>query len=162
VISCTYITRARQEVLLHQSAFARRDFGRNPAKRRTAERLGKVKKILTVLPLCIFLFFTIAESGQMQREINHLINRVQHSGCTFIRNGKEYTPEEAAEHILNKYDHFKDKITNTEAFIAFCATKSILTNQPYKMSCPGQNLVESKDWLLMELRRFRIRQVGHK
>jgi len=93
----------------------------------------------------------------MQREIDHLINHVQHSGCKFIRNGKEHTPEEAAQHILNKYDHFKDKITNTEEFIAFCATKSILTNQPYKMRCPGQNLVESKDWLLMELRRFRGR-----
>jgi hypothetical protein len=126
-----------------------------PAGLFAAERFYGVKKILTVVSLCIILFFTVAEAGQMQLEINHLIDYVQDSGCTFIRNGKEHTPEEAAQHILKKYDHFKDKITSTEAFIAFCATKSILTNQPYKMRCPGQNIVESQDWLLMELRRFR-------
>ena len=114
-----------------------------------------MKKILTVLPLCVFLFFTIAEAEQMQLEIDHLMSHIRDSGCKFIRNGKEHTPEEAAQHILNKYDHFKDKITNTEEFIAFCATKSMITNRPYEMRCPGQNPVASKDWLLMELRRFR-------
>ena len=91
----------------------------------------------------------------MQSEIDHLISYIRNSDCTFIRNGKAYGPEEAVQHILKKYDYFRSKIETAEAFIDFCATKSILSNRPYEIGCPGKDVIENRAWLLMELKRFR-------
>ena len=114
-----------------------------------------MKNITIIFVLCFFAFPVIAGDEQLQSEIDHLITYIQNSNCKFIRNGKAYTPDEAIEHILKKYDHFKEKIKTTEEFIEYCATKSILSNKLYKIGCPDRELVESKRWLLMELTRIR-------
>ncbi|MBW1842105.1 MAG: DUF5329 family protein [Deltaproteobacteria bacterium] len=93
----------------------------------------------------------------MQVEIDHLLKYIQDSGCTFIRNGKEHDPEATVQHIMEKYNYFKNKIESTERFIDLCAAKSTMSNKPYKISCPGEPLVESKAWLLQELYKFRKR-----
>jgi len=115
----------------------------------------KMKKIVIVLFLSFFAWSAIADDQQMQSEIDHLIKYIQNSSCKFIRNGKAHRPEAALEHILKKYDHFKAKIKTTEAFIDFCATKSLLSNQSYQISCPEQEWVESRYWLRKELNKFR-------
>lgn len=97
----------------------------------------------------------VADNAEMQSEIDHLIRYIQNSNCVFIRNGKAHSADEAIGHILKKYDHFKSKIKTTEDFIDYCASKSLLSNQPYKIDCPGQDVVESKSWFLDELKRFR-------
>ena len=114
-----------------------------------------MKKIVIVLVLSFFAMSAVAGDEQMLSEIDHLIKYIQTSSCKFIRNGKAHIPGDAIQHILKKYDHFKSKIQTTEEFIDFCATQSMISNQPYKISCPGQELVESKYWLRKELNRFR-------
>ena len=114
-----------------------------------------MNKITIILIICCFSWPAVAGNGQLQTEIDHLITYIQNADCKFIRNGKAHTPDEAVEHILKKYDHFKAKIKSTEEFIEFCATKSILSDQPYKIGCPNWELVESKHWLLEELKRLR-------
>ena len=114
-----------------------------------------MNKIIIILIICFFSWPAIAGDEQMQSEIDHLIAYIQNSNCKFIRNGKAHTPDEAIQHILKKYDHFKTRIHTTEEFIELCATKSILSDQPYKIGCPNQELVESKHWLLKELRIYR-------
>jgi len=114
-----------------------------------------MKKIVLVLVLSFFALSAVADDQQMQSEIDHLIKYIQNSSCKFIRNGKAHSPDDAIQHILKKYDHFKSKIQTTEGFIDFCASKSMISNQPYKISCPGQEWVESKYWLRKELNRFR-------
>ena len=88
-------------------------------------------------------------------EINHLIEYVAKSGCTFIRNGKAYTSAEAVAHIKKKYAYFKDAIDSAEKFIEFSATRSTLTGKAYTIKCPGKEVVKSRKWLLEELRGFR-------
>lgn len=105
--------------------------------------------------LCLLAWPAHAGNEKLQAEIDHLIKYVQSSECKFIRNGKAHTPDEAIEHILNKYDHFEDRIKTAEDFIEYCASKSILSKQPYKIGCPGQEVVESRRWFLEELGRFR-------
>jgi hypothetical protein len=109
--------------------------------------------------LFIFLFaWPMAAGGeQLQAEIDHLMDSVKNSDCQFIRNGKAHTSDEAVEHILRKYDHFKDKIKTIEDFIEYCASKSMLSKQPYKIGCPDHEQVDSRDWFLEELKRFRNR-----
>ena len=98
---------------------------------------------------------SLAADAQIQSEIDHLMRFIHRSNCAFIRNGKAYSADEALEHIQKKYDHFKYRIQSTEDFIDYCASKSILTDQAYKIDCPDQDVVESKLWLLQELKRFR-------
>jgi hypothetical protein len=114
-----------------------------------------MKNIIIIFVLFVFTLPAIADNEQMQSEIDHLIRYIQNSNCKFIRNSKAHTPDEAIEHILKKYDHFKARINTTEEFIELCATKSILSNRPYQIGCPDRGLVESKRWLRMELKRIR-------
>ena len=91
----------------------------------------------------------------MQLEIDHLMEYIQNSECMFIRNGTEHNPEQAINHIIKKYMYYKKRITTTEEFIDFCASKSTLSHKSYKINCPGQPVIESKVWLLNELKIFR-------
>ena len=117
--------------------------------------LMEMKNIFIILVFCFLALPAAAGDAQLQAEIDHLIKYVQSSNCKFIRNGKAHTPDEAIEHILKKYGHFEDRIKTTEDFIEYCASKSILSKQPYKIGCPGQEVVDSRRWFLEELERFR-------
>ena len=116
-----------------------------------------MKIIITIMILCMHAWASVADDADLQSEIDHLIEHVRDSDCKFIRNGKVHSSEEAVEHILRKYDHFKDKIKTAEDFIEYCASKSLLSKKPYKIGCPEQESVESKYWFLEELQRFRNR-----
>ncbi len=116
-----------------------------------------MNKTIIVLLITLFAWPTIADDAQMQAEIDHLINYIRNSTCKFIRNGKAHSSDEAIDHILRKYEHFKDKIKTSEDFIDYCASKSLLSDQPYQIKCPGQTVIESRLWFLEELKRFRRR-----
>lgn len=118
-------------------------------------KVQKMKKIIILGILCCIAWPAIAGNEHLQAEIDHLIQTIQNSDCTFIRNGKAHSSREASEHILKKYDHFKDKIKTTEDFIDYSASKSLMSKRPYQIKCPGQDVVESRYWFLQELRRLR-------
>ena len=119
------------------------------------QEFKKMIKIIIISMLCCYAIPAVAGDKLLQAEIDHLIQTIQNSDCAFIRNGKAHSPPEAIEHILKKYDHFKEKIKTTEDFIDYCASKSLLSNQPYQIDCPGQDMVQSRMWFLEELKRFR-------
>ena len=118
-----------------------------------------------VIRVCIYavllLGTTVALAGdghaRLDREILHLTRFVAESGCNFIRNNKTHTPAQAVEHIDKKYTYFKADIDSAEKFIELSATQSTLTGRKYTIKCPGQDAVESREWLLEELRAFRSR-----
>ena len=90
-------------------------------------------------------------------EVQHLINYLETSDCNMVRNGKSYNGKDGAKHVRRKYDHFRDEISSTEDFIAYSATKSLMSSKLYQVQCPGQEAVPSADWLLEELEVFRSR-----
>lgn len=114
-----------------------------------------MNKPIIVLLITLFAWPAIAGDDHLQPEIDHLIKSIQNSDCAFIRNGKAHSSAEAIEHILKKYEHFKDKIKTSEDFIDYCASKSLLSHQPYQISCPDQAVVDSKTWFRKELKRYR-------
>lgn len=89
-----------------------------------------------------------------EQEIEHLLNVIANSGCTFIRNGSEYPAIDAKSHIVRKYEYVKSHIKTTEDFILLAASQSSFSGTPYHIKCAGTDSL-SKDWLSNELIRFR-------
>jgi len=107
-----------------------------------------------ILILLSFVSFCIPCSGGTNEEIASLLNFVEQSNCTFIRNGKQYDSVASRQHIEKKYKYYIDKITTTEDFIRYSATGSSISGKPYEVICSGI-VMESSEWLHEELEGLR-------
>ena len=107
--------------------------------------------------LLLSLLFTLSVSAQdkMHNEIEHLLNYVKTTNCVYIRNGDQHDGPDAMNHIQSKYDYFEDDIHSAEDFIRLSATKSTMSGNKYHIKCPNQPEVESAQWMLDELARYR-------
>lgn len=110
--------------------------------------------------LFILLFVLVSDAmsdvpKSQKAEVDHLLDFVRGSNCTLIRNRRTHTSKEAHTHILRKYEHFREKIQNTEDFIDLAASKSTLSGRPYHVTCDGGQPISTRDWLLRELDRYR-------
>ena len=83
-------------------------------------------------------------------EIDHLLNFVAASSCTFVRNGTEYPSDKAREHLATKYQFAGSRISTAEEFIRYLATQSEL----YHVKC-GKADALSGVWLTNELKHYR-------
>lgn len=91
------------------------------------------------------------------KEVNHLLAFIKNSSCIINRNGTDYLAEKGVVHIENKYDYFRDDIKSTEDFIEYSATKSTMSGDNYMVMCPGKKTIKSQDWLLNELKKYRLK-----
>ena len=107
---------------------------------------------LAVLVLCA----PSARAASPEAEIEHLLDVIAASPCAFIRNGVAYDGAQAAGHIKDKYDYYRDDIHSAEDFIALVASKSALTGKPYLVKCDGTT-EPAADWITRELGAFRQR-----
>jgi Family of unknown function (DUF5329) len=87
-------------------------------------------------------------------EIQHLLDYVSGSGCTFVRNGVESDAVAARKHIQAKYASAKGHVGSAEDFIRLAASRSSMTGEPYVVRC-GSSRFLSGDWLTDELGRYR-------
>ncbi len=88
--------------------------------------------------------------GDQVSEVSHLLEFIKTSSCTINRNGTDYPSAKAVDHILTKYDYFRDNIENTEDFIRFSATKSTMSGKYYTVNCPDKKTINTQEWLLAE------------
>ncbi len=88
-------------------------------------------------------------------EIDYLLDYVRKSNITYIRNGQEYTPAEAVDHLQKKRQHFAKEIKTAEDFVAVAATKSLVSGQPYLVKTKDGRTQECGLWLLNELKKIR-------
>jgi hypothetical protein len=111
--------------------------------------------------LVVALIFLSMSAGQLlaaeslDDSINFLLDYVAKSDATFIRNGQKHTPQEAANHIKAKYEHFKSEIKTPEDFIRLSASKSLLTGQPYLVRTVDGNEMHLDAWLTEALKKHR-------
>ena len=89
------------------------------------------------------------------QEIGYLIDSVGQSGCTFVRNGKSHSAEDAADHLRMKYRRGKSYASGAEQFISRLASKSFLSGKPYFIICDGEDTQKTGDWLTQRLVRYR-------
>jgi hypothetical protein len=112
------------------------------------------------LAICLLLGPALAWSepgARAEETIQHLIHHVAGSDMTFVRNDSEYTPDEAASHMLKKYRHFRDDIQTADDFIELCATRSLMSGEPYRVIDPQGNERNTSDWLRAELAAMQAR-----
>ena len=125
-----------------------------------------MKKVIPVILICLFLGRTIAlaeseaNDEKLAAAINYLLTFVEKSDCTFIRNDRPHTAQEAVAHMQRKYDHFKDEIKTPEDFIRKSATKSLISGKPYMVKTKTGQLMKSETWLLEALDDYRQKQHG--
>ncbi len=106
--------------------------------------------------LSFFLFFNSeAAESNYQAEITHLLKYVKNTPCQYIRNGDTHNGPAAVKHIKSKYDYYKDNISSAEDFIRLSATKSTISGSKYYIKCTRSAKIESSQWLLQELDRYR-------
>ena len=96
-----------------------------------------------------------AGTNHLSATIQYLLDFVKTSGCIFIRNNKEHTAVEAADHMQRKYEHFKDKIKTPEDFIRLTATKSLMTGSLYYVRLKDGKKFTSEAWLRQALEDYR-------
>lgn len=107
-------------------------------------------KIKQMSLLALSMLPTVAMAN-VEQDISTLIERVERSSCTFIRNGKLYTNQEAAEHMRNKWDYAKDDVDSVDVFIKEVASKSWLSGKPYWVDCQDKRIT-SEQWLTSLMR----------
>ncbi len=93
--------------------------------------------------------------------IQYLLDYVADSGLNFIRNSQSHDAADAAKHMNDKYEYFKEKIQIPEDFIRRCASKSLLTGKPYLVVMDNSDEVRTDDWLLEALASYRNGQVAN-
>ncbi len=111
-----------------------------------------------ILPVLLLFLLCFADNGsaldRQNAEIQHLLEFIGGTDCTFIRNGKEYDGLQARDHISGKYDHVKRWIKTTEDFIFKIASRSSLSGKHYLIRCQGKKQ-DCERWLLDELENYR-------
>ena len=122
---------------------------------------------MTCWPLRLLLVLSIAavspcsmaarQAEDLDATVQYLITYVKQSDVTFERNTRRYTGREAAEHINNKFQHFRDDIDTPEKFIELCASGSLMTGKPYFIITQQGEMMPSGEWLNAELRVYRLR-----
>ncbi|MEY2542556.1 MAG: hypothetical protein QOE81_17 [Verrucomicrobiota bacterium] len=111
--------------------------------------------------LLVALIFVSMSAGQIRAaesvddSIKFLLDYVAKSDATFLRNGQKHTPQEAANHIKAKYEHFKKEIKTPEDFIRLSASKSLLTGQPYLVRTADGKEMHLDAWLTDALKKHR-------
>ena len=89
-----------------------------------------------------------------QNEIDHLLQYVGDSSCTFVRNGDEFPAAKARDHLATKYRFVGGRISTAEDFIRYLGTGSSVSGEPYHVKCGNVDAL-SGPWLTAELHRYR-------
>jgi hypothetical protein len=89
-----------------------------------------------------------------QREIDHLLDYLGASHCTFVRNGQRYDAAKAREHLAGKLAFVRWRLSTADEFVKYLATESSVTHEPYLIVC-GRQERPAGAWLAAELEHYR-------
>ena len=112
-----------------------------------------------VIAFLLFAFPSPApasESGSLEAEkIRYLIFSVETlQGATFIRNGTEHSPRDAAEHLRMKLKKAGKRVQTAEDFIRLCASRSFLSGKPYLIKYDNGTVIQTEAFLREKLKAF--------
>jgi hypothetical protein len=101
-----------------------------------------------------------APPAQEQTRIERLIRYVEsQKAIKFIRNGTEYTAEDAGKFLRGKLEAMGSEVTTARQFIKRIASRSSMSGQPYQVRLADGQTVLAENFLEDELQRIE-RQPG--
>ena len=119
------------------------------------------RRLFIALALAVLTRVGVATEPISVREmarIEHLCDAVARSkGMYFVRNGKAYSPDEAATFLREKLKAMGDEVRTAEEFIDKIATKSSMSGEPYIVRFADGREMPSVEFLRAELARHRRR-----
>jgi len=89
-----------------------------------------------------------------RQKIQALLNALERSKCSFIRNGTEYPAGKAREHLERKLSSAGGRIVTARQFIKHIASGSSMTGAPYLVRLPDGKIMETSVWLLERLKEI--------
>ena len=113
-----------------------------------------LRLIVLVALLGICTQSAIAEED-LTSTIKYLLAYVKNADVVFIRNNREHTADDAAAHMREKYEHFKDQIRTPEDFIRLAGTKSLMTGKAYQVRMKDGKTMLTQKWLEDALEKYR-------
>lgn len=114
------------------------------------------------LALAAFILLFAVEQGSAQttkkltepQKIEYLIAFIAKQDGAFIRNGSEYTPAQAAEHLRMKWKKGGSAIKTANDFIEKLATSSSMSGKPYQIKFKNGRTAQVGPLLRLELARI--------
>ncbi len=88
-----------------------------------------------------------------KEKIEKLLYIIAHTNLTFIRNGDEHKPAEAAAHLRSKWDYAKNDIHTVNDFIEKIGSKSSSSGKPYEVKLPNGTIILAEKWMKDEIKK---------
>jgi len=105
--------------------------------------------------LALFSGVVIAQDNIEIKKIDFLISSIDHlKEAKFIRNGTEHDGKEAAEHLRMKLQKAGGKVQTADDFIRLCASKSIISGQPYMIRSSDGKTINSEQYFREKLKEY--------
>ncbi len=112
-------------------------------------------RAIFLIALCLIPLTADAREAKETARIEHLISTIEKlSGAKFIRNGTEYDPKKAGEHLRMKLKKGGDRVKTAENFIDGIAAKSSFSGKPYKISKPDGTVVTTSSYFYALLKEY--------
>jgi hypothetical protein len=128
---------------------------------KSAARAASARPTLVALALALAAFVSApalaSPDARSTAEIDQILTSIANSGCTFIREGKEYSGADARKHLETKLGFARSRIDTAEQFISYLASKSSTTGNAYHIRCGATDTV-AQTWLDTQLKTIRGRQ----
>ena len=106
---------------------------------------------LILLSVSSSIAFAAQRPAAEQSKIDWLLDQVERSAATFIRNGKEYDAKKAVSHLKTKLLFAGKRVQTARDFIAGIASHSEETGKPYEIRFPDGKTMLVGDWLSARL-----------
>lgn len=118
-----------------------------------------ISQLMMAVGICVSAVIVdtrVVALPQTANEIRGLLEFIETSDCTFIRNGTEYAGPRARAHLEQKLNYLesKNRVKSAEDFIDLAATKSSMSGRAYEVRC-SQGTQPAGIWLHRELQRQR-------
>jgi hypothetical protein len=128
---------------------------RSGLQRRGSRPARLLRRGLPALALALFAGLAGASpDAGAQREIDHLLDYIGASHCTFVRNGERFDAAKAREHLAMKLNFVRWRLSTADEFVRYLATESSVTHEPYLIVC-GNRERPAGPWLASELAHYR-------
>ncbi|MEP7207226.1 MAG: DUF5329 family protein, partial [Casimicrobiaceae bacterium] len=90
---------------------------------------GIAAALVAVSALAVAPIAEATPDARASAEIDQLLGAIDHSGCTFLRSGKEYTGAEARRHLEFKLGFARSRIDSADQFVRDLASASSTTGE---------------------------------